>query len=100
MKKLSLILVAAIMLVFASCDSGSKQYKELKSALKECEKAIDKAKNCDELETIYEGFDDNIDNMVDKYDEELSKEEGKAIEELLEQLDNKFDLRQEELCED
>ena len=101
MKKLSLVLVAAIMLVFASCDSGSNQYKEIKSTLSEFEKAIGKAKDCDELETVYDEFEEKFEDIADKYeDEDLSKEEEKKIDELAKQVEKKYDQREEELCKD
>lgn len=101
MKKLYLVLVAAIMLFFASCDSGSKQYKEWKSAYNDYEKAIDKAKTCDELESVYENFDKQLDKLVDKYfDEDMPEKEEKEINALEKELDKKYDQREDELCKD
>lgn len=87
------------MLAFASCGSGSKQFKEWKSFCSDFEKAIDKAKNCDDLETVYEEFDEKSDELVDKYDEDMSEEEEDEIEALLKRLEKKYERREDALCD-
>ena len=99
MKKLSLVLVAAIMIVFASCGSDSKQFKEWKSFCADFEKAIDKAKNCDDLEIAYEEFGEKSDELVDKYDEDMSEEEENEIGALLKRLEKKYERREDALCD-
>ena len=54
-------------LFFVSCgSSGSQEYKDWKKVCSKLEKAIDKAKSCEELEDAYEAFDDATELLTDK----------------------------------
>ena len=102
MKKFCLILFAAIALVFSSC--GSKQYREWKSVYSKFEKAIDKAKDCDELEEAYMNLEEKREILLEKYEEEedadMSEEEEDKIDEMEERIEKKLERREQVLCKD
>jgi len=104
MKKLYLVLFVISALLFASCGaSGTQEYKDWKKAYSTFEKAIDKAKTCEELENAYEAFVNTKDVLEDKdyaKSEEMTDEEDDALDALVKQLEKKFERMEEKLCDD
>ncbi len=104
MKKLYLVLFVISALLLASCGaSGTQEYKDWKKAYSTLEKAIDKAKTCEELEDAYEAFDDATDILADKdyaKNEEATDEEDDALKALEKQVEKKYERMEEKLCDD
>ena len=104
MKKLYLVLFVISALLLASCgSSGTQEYKDWKKAYSTLEKAIDKAKTCEELEDAYDAFDDATDILADKdyaEGEEVTDEEDDALDALSKQLEKKYERMEEKLCDD
>ena len=103
MKKLSLVLFAMIALLFASCGpSGTQEYKDAKKLLDKFEKAIDKAKTCEDLEAAFDKFEEE-ELLADKdYDKKqsMTDEEDDEISDLANRIEKKFDKKEEKLCDD
>lgn len=103
MKKLSLVLFAMIVLLFASCgSSGTQEYKDAKKLLTKFEKAIDKAKTCEELESVFDEFEEEAELLADKdYDKKqsMTDEEDDEISDLAKQLEKKYDKKEDKLCD-
>jgi hypothetical protein len=102
MKKLYFVLLVLTALLFASCGaSGSQEYKDWKNACSKLEKAIDKAKTCEELEEAYEAFDDVTEHLLDKdYAKEMTDEEEDELDLSLKLLEKKYERMEEKLCDD
>jgi len=94
-----LILFALIALFLASC--GSKEYRDLKKVYTKYEKAIDKAKTCEELLIASEEFEKAEERLEDKdYSEsqEMSDEEDDKISDLEDRIEEKAEKKAEDLC--
>ena len=104
MKKLYFVLLVMTALLFASCGaSGTQEYKDWKNACSKLEKAIDKAKSCEELEDAYEAFDDVADLLTDKDyadGQEMTDEEEDELDLSLKLLEKKYERMEEKLCDD
>jgi hypothetical protein len=104
MKKLYFVLLVMTALFFASCGtSGTQEYKDWKKACSKLEKAIDKAKSCEELEDAYEAFDDATELLTDKdyaKGQEMTDEEEDELDLSIKQLEKKYDRMEEKLCDD
>ena len=112
MKKIIVMLLSGIMLTgIVSCGSaGSKEFKESKAILDKYEKAIDKAKSCEELKAAYNAYHHNIDTFrkTSKYsgkdqlnfDEKdmMTEEERDNYTSLWEQVDKKHSEKKKVLC--
>ena len=74
-----------------------------KKACSKLEKAIDKAKSCEELEDAYEAFDDATELLTDKdyaKGQEMTDEEEDELDLSIKQLEKKYDRMEEKLCDD
>ena len=96
-----MFLCAIMILTFVSCHS--KEYKDSKKFLLKFEKAIDKAKDCDDLQEAIEDFEDLAEEMDEKeYDDSqlASDKEEEEIEELAKKLNKKIEKKAKKLCDD
>ena len=104
MKKLYFVLLVMTALFFASCGtSGTQEYKDWKKACSKLEKAIDKAKSCEELEDAYEAFDDATELLTDKdyaKGQEMTDEEEDELDLSIKQLEKKYYRMEEKFCDD
>ena len=101
MKKIIIFLGAIMVLSFVSCHS--KEYKDSKKLLIKFEKAIDKAKDCDDLQEAFEDFEDIAEEIEDKeYDDSqmMSDEEEAELDKMVKGLEKKFEKKAKKLCDD
>lgn len=112
MKRLIVMVLSGIMFTgLLSCgNAGSKEFKETKAILDKYEKAIDKAKSCEELKAAYNAYYDNIETFrkTPKYsgkdqltfDEKdmMTEEERNNYTNLWEQVDKKHSEKKKVLC--
>ena len=84
-------------MIFASC--GSKEYGDEKKAWDEFESAIDKAKDCKELEQAAEDFDKKYDEIIKKdyKNDTCSKEENEKLKQKSKDIEKKFEDKAKEL---
>lgn len=98
MKKLLVLLFAVSAMFLVSCKSV--EYKDWKKAFANYEKAIDKARDCDDLEDAFEDMDDVMDALIDKYPHNtLSEKEDEEITELENRLKEKLQQKKKQLCD-
>lgn len=97
MKKAFLIGLAGLMLfAFTQC-SGlkvSKQYKDLTNLMKDCEKTIDKASDCDELHNATLNLALGI-LLLDDYSEkeQMSQKEEDKLMKYADEVQKKYNLK-------
>lgn len=100
-----------MLMSFVSCGGGdSKEFKALKSILDKYDKAIDKAKTCDELKTAYNDYHNSVKEFRNtpkysgkdqlNYEEKdmMTEEEKDNYTKLWEQVDKKHSEKKKELC--
>ena len=100
MKKIVLPLMMAVaLLLLVSC--GSKEYKMYSKAIKEATKELNEAKDCDDVHKAWDNFDEKTDKILeDNLDTDLSKEEGKKLDEQEKRLEDLYWAKVEQLCKD
>ena len=88
MKKLSIILMLALMISFDSCgEQHSKQYKAMEEELKSIEAKINEITDCDELQMMnfgILGLRSDVDNY--RQDSEMSETEIEQLDGMIDQL--------------
>ena len=86
-------------MIFAAC---SNQVSDMKKALNTYEKAIDKAEKCEELTNATKEFEKTMKEIDEKYKDadttKISKEDKKAIEDLMTSVGTKLGEKTVKLC--
>lgn len=108
-KVLMIVFVGIMMLSLSRCSSnnnsnntqgetkGTKEYKDLCSGISTCLKAIDKAQDCNELKKAIKIYLDGIYNSDFDLDEMCTDEELKEWDVKLQELDEVYEAKAEEL---
>ena len=92
-----MLLMAAIMVAFASC--GSKGYKQYSKAIKEATKELNQAKDCDDVHKAWDNFDEETDKIFDDDSAfDVTDKEKKNLNEQEKKLEDLFEAKMKELC--
>lgn len=92
MKKAMIIALAGFMMIaFTQCGgSGSQEYKDMMDYLKKAEKAINSAKNCDDLDKASDLFWKGAEEKDYAKDDEMTEEERTKVLQYLEKVGQSY----------